>query len=113
MEETKMATSKSSTKRSRKPKIVMKSRAGVKPPPYLKKLSTAVREHFAGAIDLATFLTSAGELSPEQRKLIVQQALILIEQNYAHLPLKRAMHSIDPTQRLKLLLQSLEQMPAA
>jgi hypothetical protein len=85
----------------------------IKAPAYLNRVSTAVREHFSGALDLPTFLESAGQLTLEQRKLIVQQALILIEQNYAHLPLKRAMHSIDPTQRLKLLLQSLEQIPAA
>jgi C-terminal processing protease CtpA/Prc len=78
----------------------------------LKKVSTTVRDHFSGAIDLPTFLDTAGELKLEQRKLIVRQALILIEQNYAHLPLKRAMHSIDPAQRLKLLLQTLEQSTA-
>jgi uncharacterized protein (DUF779 family) len=97
-----------------------KSRAGAKThaskkthatncPSYVKKMSTAVREHFAGATKLSAFLADAGELNPEQRKLIVQQALILLDQNYAHLPLKRAMHSIDPVQRLKLLLQTLDQ----
>jgi len=79
--------------------------------PYLKKMSTAVRGHFAGAIDLPTFLESAGQLTAAQRQLIVRQALLLIEQNYAHLPLKRAMHSIDPVQRLKLLRQTLETAP--
>jgi C-terminal processing protease CtpA/Prc len=76
---------------------------------YLNRMSTAVREHFADATALPGFLESAGQLTPDQRKLIVRQALILIEQNYAHLPLKRAMHSVDPVQRLKLLLQALEQ----
>lgn len=110
-----MATSsrKSASKRRRKSRTVKNFRPCVKASPYLKKLSTAVREHFAGALDLPTFLATAGELTPEQRKLIVQQALILLEQNYAHLPLKRAMHSIDPVQRLRLLLQTLEQVPAA
>src|SRR5438552_1147200 len=79
-----------------------------KPPAYLKKLSTAVRDLFADAIDLPTFLTTAGTLTPDDRKLLVRQALILIEQNYVHLPLKRAMHAIDPAQRLRLLLQELE-----
>lgn len=79
-------------------------------PAYVKKLSTAVREHFAGATDLPTFLAGAGQLTPEQRKLIAEQALILIEQNYAHLPLKRAMHSVDPVQRLRLLLQTSDQV---
>jgi len=79
---------------------------------YLNKLNTAVRDHFASAMDLPTFLATQGTLTPEDRKFLVRQALILIEQNYVHLPLKRAMHSIDPVQRLKLLLHELEQTPA-
>jgi C-terminal processing protease CtpA/Prc len=111
---TEMATrQKKLSQRSRKAETGARRQVSRKAPSYVKKLSTAVREHFAGATDLPTFLASAGELSPKQRKLIVQQALILIEQNYAHLPLKRAMHSIDPVQRLKLLLQTLEQASAA
>lgn len=113
------AARKSSTKHNVKKAQQRKSKPRKNPricpnaPAYLKKVSVVVREHFSGALDLPTFLESAGELKLEQRKLIVQQALILIEQNYAHLPLKRAMHSIDPTQRLKLLLQTLEQETAA
>lgn len=107
------APQKKSLQRSLKAETGTRPRVSTKAPSYVKKLSSSVREHFAGATDLPTFLASAGELTPEQRKLIVQQALILIEQNYAHLPLKRAMHSIDPVQRLKLLLQNLEQAPAA
>jgi hypothetical protein len=34
-----------------------------------------------------------------------------VGENYAHLPLKRAMHSIDPVQRLRLLLQTLKAAP--
>jgi hypothetical protein len=80
-------------------------------PSYLKKLSKAVRDLFADAIDLPTFLESTGTLTPEDRKLLVRQAIVMIEQNYAHLPLKRAMHAIDPVQRLKILLQELEFTP--
>lgn len=104
-----MATSrKQPAEKRRKPNAGARTGTPGKAPAYLKNLSMAVREHFAAATNLPTFLASAGELSAEQRKLIVRQALILIEQNYAHLPLKRAMHSIDPVQRLKLLLQTLE-----
>ena len=80
-----------------------------KPPGYLKKLDTAVRDHFANAMVLPTFLATAGTLTKNDRIILVQQALILIEQNYVHLPLKRAIHSIDPVHRLKLLLGELEQ----
>lgn len=83
-------------------------------PAYLKKLGKEVRAHFASSVTLSDFLAGVGVLQPAQRKLIVQQALILIEQNYAHLPLKRAMHSVNPVQRLKLLQQRLEMSdPAA
>ncbi|MDX6385217.1 MAG: hypothetical protein QOK48_2790, partial [Blastocatellia bacterium] len=43
------------------------------------------------------------DLSRRDRLRIVQQALLLLEMNYVHLPLKRAMHAIDPIQRLRLL----------
>ena len=33
-----------------------------------------------------------------------------MEQNYVHLPLKRAMHAVEPLQRLRLLLRRLEEM---
>jgi hypothetical protein len=98
-----LPTSKKATTRAKTTTNRPTRRAG-----FLNKLSTAVRGHFATATDLATFLAGAGQLTSEDQKLIVRQALILIEQNYAHLPLKKAMHSIDPVQRLKLLLQTLE-----
>ncbi len=97
---------------ARKPrKAKASSRRFPKASPYLKNLSTAVRRHFAKAVDLPTFLSSAGQLTADDRKLIVRQALILLDQNYAHLPLKKAMHSIDPVQRLRVLLQALEMTP--
>ena len=46
-------------------------------------------------------------LTPEERLRIVEQALVLVEQVYVHLPLKRAMHAVEPIQRLKLLKQRL------
>jgi len=78
---------------------------------YIDHMHDAVRGQFMGATDLPTFLNQAGGLSCEDRQRIVGQALLLIEQNYVHLPLKRAMYAIDPAQRLKLLLQRLEQTP--
>lgn len=105
-------TAKATTTRSHRTRVQKPTRPESKTPAYLKKLNTAVREHFAGAVDLTTFLTTVGALTPEDRKRLVRQALILIEQNYVHLPLKRAMHAIDPVQRLKLLLQELEQTTA-
>jgi len=41
----------------------------------------------------------------------VEQALVLLEQNYVHLPLKEAMHGVNPIQRLKLLKHQLRFAP--
>ncbi|WP_250002860.1 S41 family peptidase [Actinoplanes sp. M2I2] len=58
---------------------------------------------------LADFLgtTEVGRLTADQRRLIVEQALLLLEQNYALLPFKVARYGINPLQRLRLLLQRL------
>jgi cytosine/adenosine deaminase-related metal-dependent hydrolase len=60
--------------------------------------------------DLKTFLRTWGELTLDERRQIVDQALVLLEQNYVHLPLKRAMHAVDPIQRLRLLKYSLNEL---
>jgi Peptidase family S41 len=52
---------------------------------------------------LEQFTAQAGTLSTAERATLVGQATLLIEQIYAHLPLKRAMHAIDPVQRLRNL----------
>ena len=59
-------------------------------------------------ISRADFLADADMIATnrEEREDIVEQALVLMEQLYVHLPLKRAMHAIDPVQRLKLLVRS-------
>ncbi len=85
-----------------------KSAAG-NPAEYLAQLPSVGAGEFARARALSVALAGLEDsLSREERVLIVRQALLLIEQNYAHLPLKRAMHAIDPVQRLKLLLQELD-----
>jgi C-terminal processing protease CtpA/Prc len=60
----------------------------------------------ADTMPLSQFLKTTErkyKLSRRDRLRIVQQALLLLEMNYVHLPLKRAMHAIDPIQRLRLL----------
>ena len=42
--------------------------------------------------------------------LIVEQAIKLLEEFYVHLPMKRAMHAVDPLQRLRLLQRRLPQL---
>lgn len=52
---------------------------------------------------LSEFLDTVPALTNGQRQTIVGQALTLIDDVYVHLPLKRAMHAVDPVQRLRLL----------
>ena len=58
---------------------------------------------------LTDFLQTPGELTLKDRRTIVDQAMLLLQENYVHLPLKRAMHAVDPIQRLRLLDHRLEQ----
>jgi hypothetical protein len=62
---------------------------------------------------LEDFLNTAGQrgkLSKKDRLRIVDAALLALEMSYVHLPLKRAMHAVDPIQRLKLLRFHLSEM---
>jgi len=73
----------------------------------------ALQQVAAGAaiMPLEKFLNSVerkSQLWRRDRLRIVEQALLLLEMNYVHLPLKRAMHAINPIQRLKLLKFRLE-----
>ena len=52
---------------------------------------------------LERFLAEPGTLTLGQRLKIVDQAKVMLEDLYVHLPLKRSAHATDPVQRLKLL----------
>jgi len=62
----------------------------------------------AGIGDLAAYLETVSPLPTSDRIEIVDQALALLEGCYVHLPLKRAMHAVDPVQRLRLLGHRLQ-----
>jgi hypothetical protein len=66
---------------------------------------TRSRTERTAAVSLPEFLSihEVGTLSVENRRLIVQQALLLLEQNYALLPFKVARYGINPLQRLRLM----------
>jgi hypothetical protein len=69
-------------------------------------------ERMGETIPLSTFLKridKRSRLSKQDRLKILEQALFILETNYVHLPLKRAMHAIDPIRRLKLLKFRLEE----
>jgi cytosine/adenosine deaminase-related metal-dependent hydrolase len=59
---------------------------------------------------LSDFLVAFGELTLDDRRLIVDQAILMLQENYVHLPLKRAMHAVDPLQQLRLLRYRLDEM---
>jgi hypothetical protein len=48
--------------------------------------NNGVQPAAAAAVPLAEFLDSAGTLTLEQRWLLVDQALVLLGENYVHLP---------------------------
>jgi hypothetical protein len=73
------------------------------------RLSSAVLTNVGQVQTLSSFLSTVGATTLKQRETIVDQALIMIEQVYVHLPLKRAMHAIDPVQRLKLVKRRLSE----
>ncbi|NET32741.1 MAG: peptidase S41 [Cyanothece sp. SIO1E1] len=61
---------------------------------------------------LSKFLATLGQLSLADRQLLVEQALVMLDQAYVHLPHKKAMHAIDPIQQLRLLQHRLSEMSA-
>ena len=58
---------------------------------------------------LNEFMSSIGRLTLDDCKRIVEQAEILLEQVYVHLPLKIAMHAVDPVRRLRILHRRLDE----
>jgi peptidase S41-like protein len=72
------------------------------------RLSGAVLANIGAVQTLTQFRAAAGATTMQQRTTIVEQAQIMIEQTYVHLPLKRAMHAIDPVQRLKLVKRRID-----
>ncbi|MGZ8476360.1 MAG: amidohydrolase family protein, partial [Candidatus Limnocylindria bacterium] len=59
-------------------------------------------------LPLAELLDRRGDLTLGDRRLIVEQAIVLLEQAYVHLPTKRARYAVDPLQRLRLLEHRLQ-----
>ncbi|MFF5077174.1 S41 family peptidase [Actinoplanes sp. NPDC000266] len=70
---------------------------------------TQVDSALAATVSLPDFLASSevGRLTLDERRLIVRQALLLLEHNYALLAFKVARYGINPLQRLRLLDQRL------
>jgi hypothetical protein len=76
--------------------------------PYRPKMSASAArskvETLVGKrVDLAKYRSEVAPLTPEQRLLLIDQAILVLDQVYAHLPLKRSLHGNDPIQLLRLL----------
>ena len=75
-------------------------------------LETGWDELLGNDLDLGDASTPAVEgtvavLDIDERILIVDQAMLVLEGLYAHLPFKRALHAVDPVQRLRLIRHRL------
>ena len=69
------------------------------------------RKNQLGAIDsLHRFIPDTGTLTLDDRRTIVEQALILLNDLYVHLPLKKAMHVVDPVQKLRIIQNLLDEI---
>ena len=67
-----------------------------------------------GPVRLADFLDRRStSLALGDRQLMVDQAIALLDDAYVHLELKRAMHAVEPIQRLRLLRRQLGQADGA
>ena len=62
-----------------------------------------IDENLGTRVRLSEFRSTVVPLTSEERELLIDQAMLMLDQVYVHLPLKRAMHAIDPLQRLRLL----------
>jgi len=62
-------------------------------------------------VSLPEFLATTGRLLLNERLLIVDQAVALLEQAYVHLPFKQSMYAVRPIQQLRLLQYRLLRTP--
>src|SRR5215213_7357143 len=75
---------------------------------FLGAAAESVREELSTSVELPDFLETVDPLSLAERQTLVDQALVLLSDNYVHLPFKVSMHGINPLRRLRLLRTHLE-----
>ena len=63
----------------------------------------AVETNVGQRIRLSEYRSTVTLLSEAEREQVIDQAQLMLEQVFVHLPLKRAMHGTEPIQRLRLL----------
>lgn len=79
-----------------------------------REISTFTGRHGLGVVrtisEFREFVDNQPNLTLPQRRTLVDQAIVLIRDLYVHLPLKAAMHAVDPVQRLRLLHNNLDSL---
>jgi hypothetical protein len=63
----------------------------------------AIENRLGQRVKLADYRSTVTPLTPNEREIVIGQALELLDKVYTHLPLKRALHANDPIQSLRLL----------
>lgn len=91
-----------------KPQVKSSSRRKNLAASFLADTHKAVKTVMAATETLPEFRQSPSELETEEKLQLVRQGLLLMRDNYVHLPLKENMHAVRPIQALNLLLQKLE-----
>jgi hypothetical protein len=77
---------------------------------FIGRSHPAVRATLRRSVPLPVFLSRIrSRLKTGERRRLVQQALVLLDGFYVHLPQKRAMYAVDPVGRLRLLLDRVRQ----
>jgi hypothetical protein len=76
--------------------------------PYQPKITAGearktVVDTLGERVKLADYRSTIVDLTMEEREVVLDQAELMLDQVYVHLPLKRAMHSVEPIQRLRVL----------
>jgi C-terminal processing protease CtpA/Prc len=76
--------------------------------PYKPKMSKAeirssVTENLGTRVRLADYREKFSPLTLDERNILLEQAQLMLDQVYVHLPLKRAIHAIEPIRKLRLL----------
>src|SRR5262249_38374436 len=93
------------TRRAAKPAIGAAVSGAVPNEPKMTKAQerAAVAANLGSRFRLADYRDKFPSLTLEERSFLLDRAQLMLEQVYVHLPLKRAIHAIDPIQRLRLL----------
>ncbi len=76
---------------------------------HINNLGTSIKSNFKSFQLLSKFYDTSGYLSLHDRRTIINQAIVLLDHAYVHLPLKKAMHASNPIEQLNIFKQEIEE----